>query len=174
MINRLLRNRSRGRRGTVALEFAFVGTTFLLVLLLGAQLGFYLYAQVALDYATFYAARQLLTGVARQQQPTQASFQTATLCPTLAPLLGCQNILVNLQPVSDFSAFQSSNPLITNGAVNKASLQFNPGQATNLMLLQVVYMAPNFLWPLWSLGSGLYGSGQSVPIVSTAAFRNES
>jgi len=47
------------RNGTASVEFAVIGSIFLALLLFTLYLGFRLYAQVALDYATGRAARLL-------------------------------------------------------------------------------------------------------------------
>jgi Flp pilus assembly protein TadG len=145
------------KAGTVALEFALIGSAFLGLLLFVFELGFLLYAQTALDYAVKEAARQMQTG---QQTiatgASQTSFQTLALCPFLIPFLPCTGLVVTLQPVNTFqtSTTPPSPPFST--------ITVNPGVPGNLMLLQAYY-TPNI--PIWPLNV--------TTLVGTAAYLNE-
>jgi Flp pilus assembly protein TadG len=145
------------RAGTVALEFAVIGSTFLGLLLFVFELGFILYAQTALDFAVKEAARQMQTG---QQTiangASQASFQSLVLCPFLSGLLSCTSVVVTMQPVNTFKAATTPPaPPFTNITVN-------PGVSGNLMLLQAYY-TPNI--PIWPLNV--------TTLTGTAAYLNE-
>jgi hypothetical protein len=160
----------RDRRGATAVEFGLVAGLFLAMVLFTAELGFYLYAQLSLDYATAYSARQLLTGNGRPAGVSSASFLNATLCPSLQTLLSCDNIVINLFPLAsgaDYSSVPPPSALLANGKPNPAAAQFTVGQNSSLMIMQVIYLAPNFMWPL------SYATGAAMPIYSTAAYVNE-
>ena len=149
--------RQAARAGTVALEFALIGTSFFGLLLFVFELGFILYAQTALDFAVKEAARQMQTG---QQTiadgASQSSFQSAVLCPYLGGLLSCSNVVVTLQPVTTFqSPTTPPSPPYSNITVD-------PGVSGNLMLLQAYY-TPNI--PIWPLNV--------TRVTGTAAYLNE-
>jgi Flp pilus assembly protein TadG len=145
------------RAGTVALEFALIGTSFFGLLLFVFELGFILYAQTALDFAVKEAARQMQTG---QQTiangSSQTSFQGVVLCPFLSGLLTCSSVVVTLQPVTTFQAATTppSPPF--------ANITVNPGVSGNLMLMNAYY-SPNI--PIWPLNV--------TTLTGTAAYLNE-
>ena len=155
-MNTTLRHRT-GQTGSVAVEFAMVGSAFIGLMMLVFQLGFLLYAQVALDYAVKEAARQMQTG---QQQQTitnpaaQKSFQSLVFCPLLSPFLPCTGVVVTLQPVNSFQMATNPPP--------DASASINPGGSGSLMLMQAYY-TPNI--PTWPLNVTL--------LIGTAAYLNE-
>ena len=149
--------RHAAKGGTVALEFALIGSALFGLLLLVLEMGFLLYAQTALDYAVKEAARQMQTG---QQTITsgsaQTSFQTLVLCPFLSAFLPCSGVVVTLQPVSTFQTATNLTP------PPAATTTVNPGVSGSLMLLQVYY-SPNI--PTWPLNV--------TTLVGTAAYLNE-
>ena len=102
-------------------------------------LGFRLYTEAALEYATSHAARLLAVDTTRSRSSNAASFQAVTFCPLLAPFLSCNNVTVSLQPCSpDFrtgcTASASARPPFTNGG------------SGSLMLLQARYSLPTSGW----------------------------
>ncbi len=152
----------RGRRsGATALEFALVGSLLLGLTIFVLQLGYLLYAQTALDYATQSAARAVQTGNTGDHVTAQA-FQTNVFCMALGGLLPCSDIALSLRPVSNYLNATDLGPPITNGQLDPGALQFDPGQASSLMLLQAVYVLHGLSWPL-----------AVQPLVAAAAFRNE-
>lgn len=139
---------ARDRRGVVALEFAFTGMAFFGLVLFVIALGFRLYVQVALDYASSRAARLLAVDSTQSLSASAQHFQTASFCPLLSPFLACSSVVLSVQPVTDFrngSSIGGSGPL-----------PFNPGQGGSLMLLQVKYALPTLSWPVPGSGSGSF------------------
>jgi Flp pilus assembly protein TadG len=149
--------RQTARAGTVAVEFALIGSTFLALLLFVFELGFILYAQMALDFAVKEAARQMQTGQQTVASgSSQTSFQSVVLCPFLSPLLSCTGVVVTLQPVSTFQ-----NPT-TPPTQPFSTITVDPGVTGNLMLLQAFYTPTIPIWPL-----------NVTTLVGTAAYLNE-
>jgi Flp pilus assembly protein TadG len=143
--------------GTVALEFALIGSAFFGLLLFVFELGFLLYAQTALDYAVKEAARQMQTG---QQTiangALQTLFQFNVFCPFLGGLLPCSGVVVTLQPVNTFQiAISPPKPPFN-------TITVNPGVSGSLMLLQAYYTPTIPTWPL-----------NVTTLVGTAAYLNE-
>jgi Flp pilus assembly protein TadG len=141
--------------GTVALEFALVGSAFLGLLMFVFELGFLLYAQTALDFGVKEAARQMQTGQQTLANgASQALFLSQVLCPALGALLSCSGVVVSLQPVSTFQTATNPPPLST--------ATINPGVTGGLMLLQAYYTPAIPIWPL-----------NVTLLVGTAAYLNE-
>jgi len=161
------------RAGTVTIEFALVATALFGLLLFALDLAFQLYEQLALDYATWHAARLLEVDSAQTLSGSSSGFQSGTFCPSLAPLLSCGNLVITLRPVSpDYLSDSQANPVVTSGALPR-STTFNPGLSGSLMLLQVTYLGPAMSWPL-NLGAvATYNGATGSAIVSNAPFANE-
>jgi Flp pilus assembly protein TadG len=165
---------ARGRRsGTTAIEFALIAVPFLGLLLFVLQLGFVLYAQIAVDYATVRAARLLQVDSAQGLSTSRATFQAATFCPLLAPLLACTNVLIGLHQVTpDYLTDLKATPQKTSGVLAQPS-SFTPGQSGALMVLQVTYFGPAFTWPVTLRPAATYNGASGTAIVSSAPFANE-
>jgi Flp pilus assembly protein TadG len=149
--------RQAANAGTVAVEFAMVGSAFFGLLMFVFELGFLLYAQTAVDYAVKEAARQMQTGQQTVASgSSQTSFQTLVFCPFLSAFLSCSGVVITLQPVSTFQTapIPPSPPF--------SAITVNPGVTGNLMLLEAYY-TPNI--PLWPLNV--------MTLVGTAAYLNE-
>jgi len=94
---RMLRKLLRDDRGLAAVEFAFVGPPFLLMLLSIIELGLVLTTQAAMDGATRAAARLIRTGQVNAAGNTLSTFQNL-LCSDMSMLMTtttCQtNVIV--------------------------------------------------------------------------------
>lgn len=142
------------RRSVVALEYAFIGTACLALGMGVLQVGFGLYAKVALNYAAATTARQLQTGTARKTATAgMQNFTTFTVCPAMAGLLDCNAVKVSLYPVLDY--------------LPGSELPFDPGISRSLMLLRFIYTAPIPVWPL------LGNSSAPLLITTSVPFANE-
>jgi Flp pilus assembly protein TadG len=149
--------RHSANAGTVALEFGLLAIPFLILFLGVFQIGFVLFAQISLDYATTQAARELLTGQATVSSgDSQTTFQNADFCSYLSPLIACSGVLIVLQPVTNYQT------ALTNEAAPTSSTTVNPGFAGSMMMLQAFYTTGLPIWPL-----------NATTLVSTAAFVNE-
>lgn len=146
-VDRLATSLSRsvrgGRRAAAAVEFALIATIFLGITAFLADLGFVLYTQVALDFVGSRASRMLAVDTQQSLSANQAAFQAIAVCPLLAAFLGCDDVSVQLTPVTEYSASgaASGDPGAGTGA-------FSAGQGGSLMLLQLSYRLPTFAIPL--------------------------
>ena len=146
-------NLAADRRGVAALEYAFIGTACLALGMGVLQIGFGLYAKVALNYAATTTARQLQTGAAKQAAAAgMPSLTTLTICPAMAGLLDCNAVRVKLYPVSDYLA--------------GSELPFDPGLSKSLMLLSLTYTAPIPVWPLLGTSSAPLLITTSIPFAN--------
>jgi Flp pilus assembly protein TadG len=143
--------------GTVALEFGLLASIFIGMLIGVFELGYLLFAQVSLDYATTSAARELFTGrVSVSSGTSQASFQAADFCSFLNPLITCSGVLIVLQPVTNYQSALSGQTAPTSGTT------VNPGGPGSMMMLEAFYTPGIAIWPL-----------NVATLTSTAAFVNE-
>ncbi len=146
-------NLATDRRSVVALEYAFIGTACIALGMGVLQVGFGLYAKVALNYAATTTARQLQTGAAKQAAKAgMPSFTTLTVCPAMAGLLDCNAVKISLYPVLDY--------------LPGSELPFDPGTPKSLMLLSFTYTAPIPVWPLLGTSSAPLLLTTSVPFAN--------
>ncbi|HVJ51280.1 MAG TPA: TadE family protein [Aliidongia sp.] len=154
-----------GERGTAAIEFAFAAPVFLLVILGIFELSFMVFVQTVLDGSARDAARLIRTGQVATSTDPQATFQNL-LCSDMAVLVGCTNLIFNVQTFSSFSAVTTTPPKDKNG---KPVTTFNAGNASTDMLVEVLYNRP---FATQIIGK-FFGSTESVYLSSTVIFRNE-
>ena len=159
MTARLLRDRG----GLATVEFAVVGSIFILLVCVAIDLGMLLTTQSALDNAARDGARLILTGQV-QNGGGAALFQTQ-VCADVSSLIPCAKLVYSVTSGSGFAALSPS--MQAGGTVG--ATPFSPGTSGQDVLVQVGYSRP-FLIP-W-VGRTLGGNG-SVLLVSTVAFQND-
>ena len=148
-----IRGLGAARRGTVAIEFAFVGLALMGIMVGVLHIGFALYAQSVLDQAAAVIARDFQHDKARDNtDPNSSAIKSVSICPALKGMLDCDAVTVVNYPVSDFYNQISNVP-------------FNPGGSKSLMLLKLQYTAPIPGWPVLNA----MGSGSSNPLLITAS-----
>jgi Flp pilus assembly protein TadG len=161
-----------GECGGAAIEFAIVGSSFMLMLLAAFEFGYMLFVQSVLDNAARDAARLIRTGQAQQSADAQTTFQTL-LCSEVGSLIGCGNILYQALVFNDWSDAQTSvNNGVTRNNTTGAliSAGFSAGTPTQILVVTVTYNYP-FFTP-W-IGN-LVGNGTgSAFLQSTVVFQNE-
>jgi len=161
-----------GDSGAAVIEFAVVGSTFMLMLLAAFEFGFMLFVQSALDNAARDAARLVRTGQAQAAANPQTAFQTL-LCNTVGSLIGCANLIYSSQVFNDWTSAQTAintplprDPL--NG--NFVPPPFSAGTQGQIIVVTVTYNYP-FFTP-W-VGGYLGGGHNSAYLMSTVVFQNE-
>jgi len=168
----------RDRRGSLAVEFAFVGPPFLLLLLAIIELGLTLLTQTVLDGATRDAARLIRTGQVQTGTTTAAqlgTFQTL-LCSDMSMLLS--NATCTGSVMIEANVFASFNTISFGTCAYNANTTgtgtqcpFVPGTAKQIVAVQVSYARPSLIgWVAQYLTPG--GSGFTT-LVSTVVFENE-
>jgi len=161
-----------GECGAASIEFAIVGTSFMLMLLAAFEFGYMLFVQSVLDNAARDAARLVRTGQAQQSANAETTFQTL-LCNDVGTLIGCGNIIYQALVFNDWNSAQTSvnNGVTRNpqtGAMESAG--FSPGTPSQILVVTVTYQYP-FFTP-WI--GGLVGGGtNSAFLQSTVVFQNE-
>ena len=169
------RNRSaafiRDCRGATAVEFALVAAPFIALLIAILQTFLVFFAQEMLESVVQQSSRQILTGQTQSQQATQAAFHQ-TVCNQVSVLFTCSKIFVDVR-VDQLVATADTSALVptydSQGNVN--NMQFNPGNAGDIVVVRVMYLWPVFLGPL---GFNLSNQPNNTRLIlATAAFQNE-
>jgi Flp pilus assembly protein TadG len=135
-------------RGTTAIEFAFVAPMMIVILLGTMQVAVLYIAESYLMALSEQAMRIVLTNNAYSL--TAAQFQTQ-ICAKLTALFSCNNLIVNLQPITttDPTQLVNSMPTFTNTGALKNPTNFTVGTATDKMLLTLIYPWPVIGGPSW-------------------------
>jgi Flp pilus assembly protein TadG len=158
-------------RGNAAIEFAIIGTSFMMMLLAAFEFGYMLFIQSVLDNAARDAARLIRTGQAQISGNASSTFDTL-LCNEVGTLIGCGSIIYQAQVFNDWTSAQTAvnnpPPRDTNG--NMISVGFNAGTAGQIMVVTVTYNYP-FFTP-W-IGGLVGGASKSAYLQSVVVFQNE-
>jgi Flp pilus assembly protein TadG len=157
--------------GAAAVEFAIVGSSFMLMLLACFEFGFMLFVQSVLDNAARDAARLIRTGQAQQSGSATSTFQTL-LCNDVGSLIGCNNIIYQSQVFNNWTAAQTAanTPPTRDSQGNYVSAGFSAGTPSQIVVVTVTYNY-SFFTP-W-IGSVLGGGTNSALLMSTVVFQNE-
>jgi Flp pilus assembly protein TadG len=158
-------------RGATAVEFALIAPPFIALLIAIVQTFLVFFAQEMLEGVVQKSSRQILTGQTQSQQATQAAFHQ-TVCNQVSVLFACNKIFVDVRVATSWSTADTSALVPTydsQGNVN--NMQFNPGNAGDIVVVRVVYLWPVVLGPL---GFNLSNQPNNTRLIlATAAFQNE-
>jgi Flp pilus assembly protein TadG len=186
---RIFRHLAYDRTGAVAVELAFVGPPFLLLLLGIFELGLTLTTQSLLDGAVRDAARLIRTGQVQTQNSPITVFQNL-LCSDMSAIMTvsqCNSqIIFEVQVFTSFGTV-SFTPCTFNAnqTGTGTACQFSPGTGSQIVGVQASYPRP-FIIP-W-VGACLSGGGcwaglgttngtnpgsGTVTLTSTVIFQNE-
>ena len=172
----------RDRAGATAIEFGMIGLPFLMLIVSTIFVGFILYSQSALDYATQKAARQVFVGNTQSSAQTADLFRTQTLCPQLPAAFNCSNVIVSLQTIPSDQVTPSHYYDFVNATqtglivpqLSNTVTKFCPGGSGQYKLLQVFYPMPVFLSIFANSPQVItYGGGSAFLLMSASAFKNE-
>jgi Flp pilus assembly protein TadG len=176
-----LRHFIQDRKGATAVEFALVGSAFIMTMLFIMVVGVIFYIGEVVDYATTAAARDILTGTAQANSATLGTF-TQSVCNRLPPGIQCSNLVINLyvvpqaaQPAGYYSYIKPDISGLTIPTLTPGSGQFTLGTRGQYQYLQVIYpitFLPSGFASILSGGATFNGKPAYLAI-ATAAFRNE-
>ncbi|MGC2411547.1 MAG: TadE/TadG family type IV pilus assembly protein [Stellaceae bacterium] len=164
--------RRLGEGGATAVEFAIVGSVFLMLLLAIFELGFMVFVQSVLDGSARSAARMIRTGQAQTSGNAETFFQTS-LCSAASSVIGCGNLIYQVRQFPNWSGAQTAvnTPPARDPITGKLiSAGFNAGNCGQIEAVQVTYDYKFFT--LW-VGQYLGDSTQSTFLMSTVVFQNE-
>lgn len=163
------------------MEFALVGSAFIMTTLFVMVVGVIFYIGEVIDYATSAAARDILTGTAQANSATVATF-TQSVCNRLPAGITCGNLVVNLyvvpeatQPAGYYAFVKADQSGLLTPALTPGSGQFTLGKRGDYQYLQVVYpitFMPSAFAAMLS-GGATFNGKPAFLATATAAFRNE-
>ncbi|MBI5265362.1 MAG: pilus assembly protein [Bradyrhizobium sp.] len=165
-----LRRFRRNRHGSAAVEFALVAPVFFGLLFAIIETAIVFFAGQVLETVTQNSARMILTGQAQTGSFTAEQFKTY-VCGQIPALFDCDKIYVDVQ-----SYGTSFSSVVINSHIDAAgnfdtNMQYNPGNAGDIVVVRVFYQ-----WPLFVTGLG-YDitnlAGSKRLLAATAAFKNE-
>jgi Flp pilus assembly protein TadG len=168
IVNSFLKN----RRGATAVEFSLLVVPLTALLLCSMQTTFIYFFDQALQTAAQQSTRQLMTGAAQTAGMTQAQFHNV-VCNNAGTAFTCNNIMVDVQSASSFSALTTAPINLSynaSGAVTN-TFNYNPGGPGSITITRVMY-----LWPV--VWGGLIPSLATQPngnflLVATVVSKNE-
>ena len=157
--------------GAAAVEFALVGSAFMMMLMASFEFGFMLFVQSVLDNAARDAARLIRTGQVQTSSNPTNTFSTL-LCNEVGSLIGCGNIVYQAQAFNNWTSAQTAvnTPATRDSSGKFVSSGFSPGSQSQILVVTVTYNYP-FFTP-W-IGSLLGGGTSTALLMSTVVFQNE-
>lgn len=169
-----LRKFARATRGATALEFAIIGTPFLVLFFGIIELGLVFMVSITLQNATDAAARKIRTGQFQTGGAvTKNDFKTQ-VCNYMTWLQSsCSaNLTVDVQTFTNFTN-QSNTGARDASNFNPANTCFATGVAGDIVLVRTYYQWTIFT-PLLNAALVNMGSGSGKRLINAAAsFRNE-
>jgi Flp pilus assembly protein TadG len=160
-----------GQRGSASVEFAIIGSSFMLMLLASFEFGYMLFVQSVLDNAARDAARLIRTGQAQNSGNAISTFQTL-LCSDVGSIISCGSLVYQAQVFNNWSTAQTAvnTPPTRDKSGNFISAGFSAGTAGQILVVTVTYNYP-FFTP-W-IGSVVGNGTNSALLMSTVVFQNE-
>src|SRR5262249_30211142 len=146
-LKNLLRRFRRHRRGSAAVEFALIAPIFFALLFAIIEVALMFFASQVLETITQASARYIFTGQAQGAALTQSQFKDY-VCSQIPALFTCANVQVNVQSYPSFGAINNNSPLDAGGNFT-ATMNYCPGNAGNIVFVQLYYQ-----WPLFVTGLG--------------------
>lgn len=161
--------------GNAAIEFAVLGSLFLMLLLGFIEVAHLLFLQHRLDDATVSASRAIQIGAAqRGQDDTIQKFIDNRLCPALGAFLDCSRVVVDTGILADSSNAFDSDVWSKIPVGSRAGDKFCLGSTGQYMFLRVSYPQLPILGGLLPDGMFTTYAGQRVTLLqSFAAWRIE-
>lgn len=148
---------ARDTRAAAAIEFAILGSTFILLVCMTVELGLVLFTQSVMDNALRDAARLI-----RTNQASSSSTFVSAVCAEVGTVLvpSCStNLQYYVTSASSFSALTAKTGPLPNS--------YTAGSSASDMLAQIAYQRATIIpWATQFLGN-------TNLLISTVAFQNE-
>jgi Flp pilus assembly protein TadG len=172
----------KDRKAATAVEFALIATPFLAITVALIQTFLVFFAQAVLENVVRNTSRLIMTGQVQTQQMSASAF-TTIVCNQGSILFRCpaagtgNGLMVDVQVANGWSSANVGMPSLTydaSGNVTTASLnglQFNPGNAGDIVVVRVIYLWPVFFGPI-AFNMANQANGTRM-IMASAAFQNE-
>ncbi|HEX4079420.1 MAG TPA: TadE/TadG family type IV pilus assembly protein [Rhizomicrobium sp.] len=164
----------RSCAGSALVEFAVVAPVLILLLFGTIEIGVIFFLQSTLQNAADDAARMVRTGQVQSRNMTEAQY-VAQICSEMTGIIAsttCNTKLeVDMEAFNSFSNADYSNVFNANGTINQNDLQFETGDACDVVLVRAFYpwsiMTPMMAPLLQNIPNG------QVLLMAGQAFRNE-
>ena len=173
-IGRLFRRFGGAKRGSTAIEFAFVVIPFFLLMVGLAEVSMIGLAQTSLDFAVSEVGRQIRTGQAQLTGKSYAQMQQM-LCDQMSAFLflSCAgNLYLDVDTFASFTdASNNSAAPISNNQFQTAGFGYSPGNPSDIVVVRAYYRW-QILTPMFSNFFQNVSGGQRI-LVSTMMFRDE-
>ena len=165
-----LHNWAADKRGSVAIEFAFIGLPLFLLLFGAIEIAFIFLISTTLENALNEASRQIRTGSFQSADLSETEFRTS-LCAEFFDLLSCDTRLsIDVRPLTGFGA-SAPPPLDSDGNLNEGSFSFDAGSSNDIILVRAFYEWELFTPILTAPFANLTPNTRLIQ--SGVAFRNE-
>jgi Flp pilus assembly protein TadG len=142
------------RRGTTAIEFAFVAAPFFLLILGIMTVGLHFFTLNSLEHGVEAAARKIRTGQAQQSGMTLGDFRQL-VCDEAGSYIKCNsNLVVHIKSGTTFTDLDPPTPCLTNGNLTASAgsatspVSNSSGTASATVLVTACYQ--------WDLGGSLW------------------
>jgi Flp pilus assembly protein TadG len=166
----LLRRFAVDKRGATAVEFGLVATPFFALLFAIIEVAMVFFGGQILEKATQDASRKILTGQAQLANFDATAFKNE-VCSNLQIIFTCANVYVDVKNYTQFSNVSITKPIDSGGNFNSTGFGYSPGNASDIVVVRVMY-----LWQLFVPGLGFNlsdVSGNKKLLMATAVFRTE-
>ena len=166
----------RNERGAVAVEFALLALPFFAIIGAILETSFFFLSSQLLDSAVDTGSRLVRTG--QTADYSAENFRTA-ICDNLYGLFDCNKLEIQVNTVSSFSSASFSSPLDPDTmdwsdewkAAKLVEGGFNPGNASQVVMVRVYYKWPTMLD---ILGFNLSNAGDGNRLMGAVrVFKNE-
>ena len=173
-VKKILRRFRRDRRGSAAIEFAFIAPLFFLLLFAIIETAMVFFASQVLETGTQDSARLMLTNQAQNNGMTQSQFKTS-LCNSLAAMFSCGGLYVTVKaypagtviPASDLADPISSGSFVDNSTYQSC-------KSGDTCMVRAFFQWPLYVTKLGYDISNITKSGSKYKLLAaTAAFRVE-
>jgi Flp pilus assembly protein TadG len=163
---------AKDKRGATALEFGFVAAPFFWILMGMAELGAMSLVQSNLDNAIAEVGRRIRTGEVQTTGISAAELKNA-LCDEVTAVMSLNCGAYLRLDVDQFDSFADvgAGPPVTGGAFDESQIGFEPGVASEVILVRVYYQWDIFT-PMFENIFANMGGGTRL-VASSMLFRNE-
>jgi pilus assembly protein Flp/PilA len=173
--SRLFRRFRADRRGVTAIEFAFLGGPFILLMVMIVETAMLFWSRQVLQEATSQVSRAVLTGESRKLFTGSTTEQGVKFRDAVCARMDIKpsdcptKIFIDVLPMNAFPGSVSS--MVSGGAIDPATFAFRPTNPEQIVVIRTAYKVPVFFAGYMSTLSRL-PTGENV-LESVVAFRTE-
>ena len=157
------------RKGSVAIEFAFLALPFFLTIFAIIETSIVFLAELTLDQSVDRVARSVRTGELQKQKMSAEDFRK-DICKGVDFLLDCNKLQVDIKVYPSFAALNQAPP-IKNGDIDPSGFGYQLGGPEAINALRVYYKLPVHTDLMRAYLSNM--ADGSHLLFSMAAFRTE-